>query len=119
MKILFRYTCLITFLIGVSINLHGYDYRDNFEEESCGKMPSHWMPKYPSEKDQWIVVCENGNCVYRQGTLSDEGQYSYLHVFERNPTFEGRFRVGQTRDGYLAFLVRYNDEGSYVKVKYN
>lgn len=106
-------------LLGICSNIYGYEFRDNFEDEICGTQPSHWIQKYKSDKSHWTVRCEDGNRVYQQSHLSDEIQYSYLHVFERNPDFEGRFRVEKTKEGYMAFLIRYNSEGTYVKLRYN
>ncbi len=99
--------------------LYGYEFHDNFEDETCDTQPSHWIQKYAPGPQSWAVHCEQENHVYQQSNLSDAVQYSYLHVFERNPVFTGRFRVVRSNNGYLAFLVRYNAESSYIKLLYN
>jgi len=108
---------LVLSLVTVVPN-YGYEYHDGFEDENCGEVPSHWITR-PAADNLWSVGCQQGNRYYQIGQLSDEIQYSYLHVFERNPTFSGRFRGVESPDGYLAFLLRYNAEGSYVKLAYN
>ena len=95
------------------------NFYDNFEDEICGAAPSYWVPKHTPGQQPWTVECENDNHVYQQSDSSDEVQFSYLHVFERNPVFEGRFHILPTQKGYFAFLLRYNDKGAFVKLLYN
>ncbi len=110
---------ILLLLIIVVEPAYGFRYYDNFEDEDCGTKPSHWLTSSP-QQELWTVGCEDGNHYYQQqGRPTDSVQYSYLHVFERNPVFTGRFRVTQAQGGYLAFLLRYNAEESYVKVRYH
>ncbi len=110
---------LLSMLTTITSTLFAFEYRDGFESETCGGAPSHWVVKYPPDPGGWKVACEAENRYYQQPRLLPEVQYSYLHVFERNPVFEGKFRVDSTLGGRLAFLIRYNAEGSYVKLQYD
>ncbi len=117
-RLLLGRTVIFLLLVSRIFSAYGFHYYDDFEDEDCEMMPSHWLTSAPSEQF-WAAGCEDGNHYYGQGQLSDSVRYSYLHVFERNPVFTGRFRVAQTQDGYLAFLIRYNAVGSYVKLRYH
>ena len=117
-RLLLGVISIFLLFVAQALTTYGFDYYDDYEDEECGAMPSHWLTSPPTQPF-WSIGCENGNRYYQQEQLSDSVQYSYLHVFERNPVFTGRFRVIQSQNGYLAFLLRYNAVGSYVKVRYH
>jgi len=107
-----------SFLLLMVYPAFAYEYVDDFEDEQCSTKPSHWLVGPSIQSDAWKVGCETGNQFYRQDNIVGI-HYTYLHVFERNPEFSGRFRVTETDSGYVAFLIRYNAEGSYAKAGYN
>jgi len=93
-------------------------YIDDFEDESEGN-PSHWIES--NKHNYWTVVNDaDGNNVYRV-EHNGVSTYSWLHVFEKNVTFDVRFKVVEIaeEDAELKFAVRFNDYEALVYLGYD
>ena len=92
-------------------------YKDDFEDETVGKNPSHWMEE--TDSDNWKVYKKNNSLVY--GTASKEYGYTWLHTFESNPTVIMDFMTEHTgKTGRIEFLTRYTQETySYAGIGYD
>ena len=93
-------------------------YVDDFDDEK-ERNPSHWIEN--NKQDYWSVVRErDGNKVYRVDK-NDMLTYSWLHVFEKNVTFDVKFRLVDfsKAESSLRFAVRYNDDEALVYVGYD
>lgn len=94
-------------------------YVDDFEDEKEDSSPSHWIEN--NKNDYWSVVNESDtNKVYRvknNAALT----YSWLHVFEKNVTFDVRFKLVDfsEKESSLRFAVRFNEEEALVYVGYD
>src|SRR3546814_9525935 len=75
---------------GVGVFPSDQVYTDNFEGEKAAGSPSHWIEN--NRHDYWSIVREAGNNMYRV-KRNEVSTYSWLHVFEKNVTFDVRFRV--------------------------
>ncbi len=92
-------------------------YEDDFEDETAGEDPSHWIEETSS--DHWKVYQKNGNLVY--GTTSRELSYSWLHTFESDPVVSMDFMVENVSGtGRIEFLTRYTQAVySYAGIGYD
>ncbi|TZF81875.1 hypothetical protein FW774_17680 [Pedobacter sp. BS3] len=95
-----------------------YVYRDNFENELKNTDPSHWIEN--NRADNWKVIDDNGNKVYRVKNSGDLS-YSWLHVFEKNVVFQARFKVvGRKSAGAsIGCSVRFNSAEAQVFLRYD
>ncbi len=93
-------------------------YTDDFEDEAEGN-PSHWIEN--NKNDYWSLVREgDDNKVYRVNK-NDRLTYSWLHVFEKNVTFDVKFKLVDfsKAESSLRFAVRFNEEEALVYVGYD
>ncbi len=94
-------------------------YKDDFEDESIGKNPSHWVEyrEFSSEKDDWFVYKDNSK-VY--GTKSKGSTATMLHVFDNNPKMSFRFKafdVSKVSD--FGIITRRSPDTAFLNVGYN
>ncbi|TNJ66091.1 hypothetical protein FE784_11770 [Paenibacillus hemerocallicola] len=95
-----------------------WDYADDFEDESIGSNPSHWIEKHTLNR--WSVVSHEGSHVYKH-TPAAESTHSWLHVFERDVEFSARFKVlsHNPENAKIRLSVRYNDEEAQIYAGYD
>jgi hypothetical protein len=95
-----------------------WDYTDDFEDESIGGNPSHWIEK--NTLNRWSVVSHEGGKVYKHTPASGSVQ-SWLHVFERNVEFAARFKVlsHSSENAKIRLSLRYNDEEAQIYAGYD
>lgn len=92
-------------------------YTDNFDDETAGENPSHWIET--SGKDQWKVYADGDNKMYGVKGVSGYSD-SWLHGFEEDPVYAARFKVASTRDSAQAgFLIRRSSDTAYVRAGYD
>ncbi|WP_257669245.1 sialidase family protein [Parapedobacter tibetensis] len=93
-------------------------YSDDFDDETEARSPSHWIEN--NRHDYWSVVRGDANKAYRVKS-NEVSTYSWLHVFEKNVTFDVRFKVVEIaeEDAELKFAVRFNDYEALVYVGYD
>ena len=95
-------------------NKHGFYFSANFEELSEGARPEYWME--PMGQNHWTVAEQNGNQVLEQPEVRPTASLVYLHMFDRNPYFEGRFRLDQINpESRFSVLIRYNHPSAFLK----
>jgi hypothetical protein len=93
-------------------------YTDNFDDEQAKRNPSHWIEH--NRFNFWNVINDENNKVYRvEG--NNESIYSWLHVFEKNVTFDARFRLAEYahEKSSLRFAIRFNDFEALVYLGYD
>ncbi len=81
-------------------------YTDDFEDETVGKDPSHWVENYTSSNitDNWQVYDKDSK-VY--GTRSGGSTQTYLYAFDHNPTITTKLMVEKIApDGHFGFITR-------------
>ncbi len=93
------------------------EYKDDFEDEKENSNPSHWVEV--NTKDNFKTVKKDKNTYY--GTSFTGGYtYSWLHVFDSNPTVSMDFMSDKSvKNGKFGFIVRMSPETAYVKVCYD
>ena len=92
-------------------------YEDNFDDETAGKNPSHWIET--SGKDQWKVYADGDNKVYGVKGVSGYTD-SWLHGFEEDPVYSAKFKVTGTRSNAKAgFYIRRSSDTAYVRAGYD
>ena len=92
-------------------------YADNFEDETVGANPSHWVENYTSTvtTDNWKIYNE-GTKVY--GTKADGYTQTYLYAFDHNPTITSKFMVSELGDEF-GFITRMAPSTAFVLVGYD
>ena len=92
-------------------------YTDNFDDETVGSNPSHWIET--SGEDKWKVYADGDNKTYGVKGVSGYTD-SWLHGFEEDPVYGARFKVTGTRNGAKAgFLIRRSSDTAYVRAGYD
>ncbi len=93
------------------------EYKDDFEDEKENSDPSHWVEV--NTKDNFKTVKRDKNTYY--GTSYTGGYtYSWLHVFDSNPTVSMDFMSDKfVRGGKFGFILRMSPETAYLKVCYD
>ncbi|QEC52380.1 sialidase family protein [Anseongella ginsenosidimutans] len=96
----------------------GQVYTDDFEDEKEAGSPSPWIEN--NKHNYWNIAREGANNVYRVKS-NEVSTWSWLHVFERDVTFDVRFKVAEVakEDAELKFAVRFNDYEALVYLGYN
>lgn len=95
-----------------------YTYKDDFDDEQPGELPGYWVEKLGQHS--WVVDMDRKNRFLTQGSIQEKASCIYLHLFDRNPVFSGKFRIKDILEsGHMAFLVRYNAEGSWIRIEYD
>ena len=86
-----------------------FNFKDDFNEDK-----GYWTTD--SDKTNWQFENENTN-----GLLSSANNYalSYLHVFEKNVSFEADMKFTSSDNGTMGMLLRYTSDDAYVKVGYD
>ena len=97
-------------------------YTDNFEDETVGIRPSHWIEPATFEEgmsENYKVYSLFGSKVY--GTQNTaENTMSYLHAFDKNTVWESDFYVGNSSSAsIIGFVFKLAPETTYVKVGYS
>ena len=92
-------------------------YADNFEDETVGTDPSHWVENYTSSvnTDNWKIYAE-GTKVY--GTKADGYTQTYLYAFDNNPTIASKFMVSEIGSEF-GFITRMAPSTAFVFVGYD
>lgn len=93
-------------------------YTDNFDDETAGKDPSHWI-EYAYE-NKWQVKEDGTNKVYALTGNTESSSRTWLHGFERNLDYSADIRV--TDKGYypaLGLTARVNTRESYIRAGYD
>ena len=92
-------------------------YKDDFEDEKANSDPSHWVEV--NTDDNWKTVKKDKNTYY--GTSYIKGYtYTWLHVFDSDPTVELDFMSDKAnKGGYIGFVLRKSTETSYMKLCYD
>lgn len=70
-----------------------------------------------SDKQGWQIETESGNNVFSAGATGSV--LSYLHVFEKNVSFEARLKATASQTGQVSLLLRHTADYAYVKVGYD
>ncbi len=94
-------------------------YTDDFEDETVGEDPSHWVENYTSSNitDNWKVY-DKGGKVY--GTRSDGYTQTYLYAFDHNSTITARIMVEEmASDGHFGFITRMAPSTAFTLVGYD
>ncbi len=92
------------------------EYKDDFEDETVGKDPSHWVEV--NTENNWKVAEKGGSKVYST-TVRSKPVYSWLHAFESDPTYKAKFLTTAQSSGKVGFITRMYDETAYLAVGYN
>ncbi len=92
------------------------EYTDDFEDETVGKDPSHWVED--NETDDWKVMNKGGSKVYGT-TVKSKPVYSWLHAFEADPVYKAKFLSTAKNSGKVGFITRMYDETGYLGIGYN
>ncbi len=90
------------------------EYKDDFEDETVGKNPSHWIED--NYTDYWKVFNKAGNKVY--GITKNEHSWTWLHAFEKDPVYKAKIMV-TTGSGKAGLLARVTDKVSYLEMGYD
>lgn len=93
-------------------------YSDNFEDETIGSDPSHWLEL--STDDSWKVVSDGADGK-AYGTENRAAETStWLHGFEKDPVVSLRMKVGaHDTDARVGLLARMISPTNYLKVGYD
>ena len=70
-----------------------------------------------SDKAAWSITTDGDNKVFSNG--DNANALSYLHVFEKNVSFETKWKYTAENDGSMNLLLRYTADDAYVKVGYD
>lgn len=93
------------------------EYKDDFEDEKENSDPSHWVEV--NTDDNFKTVKRDKNTYY--GTSYTGGYtYSWLHVFDSNPTVSMDFMSDKSvKNGKFGFILRMSPETAYLRVCYD
>jgi hypothetical protein len=102
----------------VSAGANAWEYEDNFEDESVGQDPSHWIES--NDANQWTVDSSTGSKTYRH-PANITSTVSWLHVFERDVEFSARvmFKSRMSGSTQVRLLARYNHENACIMAGYD
>lgn len=97
---------------------NAWEYEDNFENETAGQDPSHWIES--NVANEWKVDSSTGSKTYRH-PANINSTVSWLHVFERDVEFSARvmFKGQPTGSKQVRLLVRYNQENACIMAGYD
>ena len=100
-------------------NLEPKDYFDDFNDETDGQSPSHWIED--NREDNWKVKLDGTNLVYgNENGKTDNYSHSWLHVFDQDVDYAAKIKVTEIGDYPLVGLTaRYNYDESYIKAGYD
>lgn len=94
-----------------------HTYEENFELSNKGELPPYWLETYGQQS--WVVDSDGPNRFLTQKSLQNDSVQVYLHLFERNPVFNGKFKLAaHQEDSHFSWLIRYNAAGSWIRVSY-
>lgn len=93
------------------------EYKDDFEDEKENSDPSHWVET--NVDDNFKTVKQDNNTYY--GTKYTAGYtYSWLHIFDSNPTVSMDFMSDNAvKGGRFGFIMRMSPETAYLRVCYD
>ncbi|MBO7520109.1 MAG: hypothetical protein J6T73_04955, partial [Clostridia bacterium] len=92
-------------------------YSDDFEDEKANSDPSHWVEVNTAENFKTVKKDDN---VYYGTSYTAGYTYSYLHVFDSNPTVSMDFMSDKAvNGGMFGFIMRMSPETAYLKVCYD
>ncbi|MBQ2785126.1 MAG: exo-alpha-sialidase, partial [Oscillospiraceae bacterium] len=95
------------------------EYTDDFEDETPGKSPSHWIED--NREDNWKIMLDGTDLVYgNANSAADNYSHSWLHVFDQDVDYAVKVKVTEVGDYPLVGLTaRYNYDESYIKAGYD
>ena len=103
----------------INTDLEPKDYTDDFEDETAGKSPSHWIED--NFEDNWKVKLDGTDLVYgNENSTRDNYSHSWLHVFDQDVDYAVKLKVTELGDFPLVGITaRYNYDESYIKAGYD
>ncbi len=99
--------------------VYATNYVDDFEDETVGESPSHWVENYTSSvtTDNWKIYNKDSK-VY--GTEVAGYTETYLYVFDHDPTISTRLKASElVENGTFGFITRMAPSTAYVLVGYD
>ncbi len=90
------------------------EYKDDFEDETVGKDPSHWTEN--SDRNHWKVMNKGGSKVY--GTAKQTQAFSWLHAFEIDPVYTAKL-MATSGTGRVGFITRLVNEEAHLDIGYD
>lgn len=102
----------------VSTGTNAWEYEDNFEDETAGQDPSHWIEW--NTANEWTVDSSTGSKAYKH-PANTTSTVTWLHVFERDVEFSARvmFKSKLSGSRQVRLLARYNDENACIMAGYD
>lgn len=102
----------------ISAGPNAWEYEDNFENETAGQDPSHWIES--NDANEWNVDSSTGSKTYRH-PANITSTVSWLHVFERDVEVSARvmFKGVPSGSKQVRLLVRYNQENACIMAGYD
>ena len=70
-----------------------------------------------SEKQGWTIADDSENKVFSTGNSTTA--LSYLHVYEKNVSFETKLKAAATQSGQVGLLLRHTADHAYIKAGYD
>lgn len=99
-------------------NLEPKEYLDDFNDETAGKNPSHWLEL--TTTDLWKVRADGANKVYGSTGCTETESKTWLHVFETNVDYTARMRMtAQGEYARFGLTARVTADESYIKAGYD
>lgn len=97
---------------------NAWEYEDNFEDETVGQDPSHWIES--NDANEWKVDSSTGSKTYMH-PANVTSTVSWLHVFERDVEFSARvmFKSKLSGSRQVRLLARYNHDSACVMAGYD
>lgn len=95
-----------------------WEYEDDFENETAGQDPSHWIES--NDANEWKVDSTTGSKTYKH-PANITSTVSWLHVFERDVELTARvmFKGVPTGSKQIRLLARYNHDNACIMAGYD
>ncbi len=90
------------------------EYKDDFEDETVGKDPSHWTEN--TTGNDWKIYNKGGSKVY--GTTKKEQAFSWLHAFEIDPVYSAKL-MATSGTGRVGLITRLVNEAAHLDIGYD
>lgn len=102
----------------VSAGPNAWEYEDDFEDETTGQDPSHWIES--NDANEWTVDSSTGSKTYMH-PANITSTVSWLHVFERDVEVSARvmFKSKMSGSRQVRLLARYNHENACIMAGYD
>ncbi len=93
-------------------------YADNFDDETDGTSPSHWIEN--NKEDKWTIAADGNNKVYRLRDNLTAKTQTWLHVFEQDVDYSAKIRATELGSHpIMGLYARVNADDSFIKGGYD